>query len=325
MRHITWENFKRNFIDLDAPGEHPILGEPPCHLFVDQNGRRIGLRIQIRDSSTIVDLPYQHIEVSTVHIKGALHAQVSCEVVTLHEAFFAMLTSAADLIQERGRDPMQALQECAEKFFSLLSSYSLLSPEKQVGLWCELWALERLIRFTGTSIVGAWIGPLREPHDFRMNTTELEVKGTRGTKRSHLISSEDQLSPSEGCDLFLLSLQLEPAIGEGCYTLTDIVNKVRRALSGDQPDLERFDALLKESGYLEGHARFYVDCFRLRKGPTLIPVVEGFPRVTKETLSSVLDESACRRISELKYRLDVTHLGFEEEDDEFQRVFRTIE
>jgi hypothetical protein len=234
-----------------------------------------------------------------------------------------MLTSAADLIQELGRSPIEALQECAEKFFSLLSSYALLSPEKQVGLWCELWLLARLIETEGSHVVHSWIGPIREPHDFRFGNIEIEVKGTRGVKRTHLISSEEQLNPSDGCELYLLSLQIEPSGGDDCESLAALVTRVRAGLSDDAVAKKVFNNMLREAKFLDAHAGFYTDRFRLRKGPMLVPVVGEFPRVTKGVLSEVLEEDACKRVSEIKYRLDVSDLGFVENDEEFQKVLRT--
>ena len=324
MRHITWENFKKNFIEPGTAGAHPVPGSPPCQLFVDRDGCRIGLRIAIKDASTIVELPYQHIEVSTVHINGVMYAQVTCEIVALHEPFFAMITSAADLIQEFGRSPMEALQESAQKFFNLLSSHSLLSPEKQVGLWCELWLLQRLVATKGGDVVESWIGSLKEPHDFRFSNTEIEVKGTRRTKRTHLISSEEQLRPSDGCELYLLSLQLEPSGGEGCESLTGMVTVVREMLSDDASNLERVRILLEKARYFDAHAGFYTQKYKLRKTPVLVPVEDGIPRITMEMLSAFLDNDACRRVSEVKYRLDLTDLGYEEKEEEFQQVLRTL-
>ena len=323
-RHITWENFHENFIKPGDLAVHIVDGQPRCNFFVDSDSQRMGLRVAISDSSEVVELPYQHIATNLVQSDGGLCVEVSCDVQSLFEPFYAMIVSAADLVQLHKYSPTSALQKSADKFFSLLSAYALLSEEKQIGLWCELWVLDKLISFRGVDAVRSWIGPLKEPHDFRLDSVELEVKGTRSRKRSHLISSEDQLLASEGCSLYLVSLQLAPAAGDGAIGLADHVRSVADRLAGAPTMLTLFEALLAEAEYVHQHERFYQSSYRLRTRPNLVPVTGEIPRITTELLRSALGPDKSARLSDVKFRLDVTDLGFEEESEQFQSKLRTI-
>lgn len=322
-RHITWENFRENFIEPGDPAAHMVDGHPRCEFFVDSRSQRMGLRVAIRDSSEVAELPYQHITTNLVQSGGSLCAEVSCDVQSLFEPFYAMIVSVADLVQLHEYSPTSALQESAQKFFSLLSAHSLLSEEKQIGLWCELWVLDKLVSFRGVDAVQSWIGPLKEPHDFRLDNVELEVKGTRSRKRSHLISSEDQLLASEESDLYLVSLQLALAAGDGAFGLADRVGLIADRLAGAPAMLSLFESLLAEAEYNRLHERFYYSSYRLRTRPTLVPVTGEIPRITTELLRDTLGPDKSARLSDIKFRLDVTDLGFEEESKQFQSKLRT--
>lgn len=322
-RHITWENFRESFIKPGDPAAHPVEGTPHCEIFVESQGERVGLRIPTSDSSEIVELPYQHIHTVLVHSGGSLCVEVSCDVKSLYEPFYAMVVSVADLVQRHGYEPTAAIHESARKFFSLLAAHAILSEEKQVGLWCELWVLERLICFRGVESVQSWIGPLEEPHDFRLDNIEIEVKGTRSRKRTHIISREDQLLPSSDSSLYLLSLQLAPGAGDSVFSLSDRVQAIIELLDEVPGGLSTFKTLLSEVPYDFSHEHLYNDQYKLRTRPTLVPITDETPRITTEVLKNALGSDKSRRLSDIKFRLDVTDLGYEEASDEFQSVVRT--
>jgi hypothetical protein len=322
-RHITWENFRDNFIEPGDPAAHIVDGQPKCEFFVDPESQRIGLRVAIKDASEVLELPYQHITTSIVHSDGGLFVEVSCSVQSLFEPFYAMIVSVTDLVQLDDSSPTSALQKSAEKTFSLLSAHALLSEEKQVGLWCELWVLNKLVTFRGVEAVQSWIGPLKEPHDFRLDNVELEIKGTRSQRRSHLISSEDQLVPSENSSLYLVSLQLALAAGEGSFGLAERVEVIANSLAGSPAMLSIFESLLSEAEYNSSHERFYRSCYKLRTRPALVPITAEIPRITAELLSDALGPDNSARLSDVKFRLDVTDLGFEEDEEPFQSTLQT--
>lgn len=323
-RHITWQNFEDNYIKPDDPASHIVEGSPRCEVFVESQGKRIGLRIAIKEAIQDVELPYQHINTNLVNSGESLCVEVSCEIQSLYEQFYAMIVSVADLVQKHHYAPIDALQESAQKYFSLLAAHNLLSQKKQIGLWCELWVLEKLITIRGVECVRAWLGPLSEPHDFRLDNVELEVKGTTRPKRSHLISNETQLIPSAESDLYIFSIQLALASGEGAYSLAGRVGIVADMLAEATEMLSLFNSLLSEAKYYHSHQNFYNDEYKLRTRPALVPVTDATPRITSEIIKTALGAESSSRLSEVKFRLDVTDLGFEEDSHEFQSIIQTI-
>lgn len=322
-RHVTWENFRENFLKPGDPAIHVVPGSPECKIFTGKGGTRIGLRIQINRFGPDLDIPFRHIEVSNVRDGSTLYIEISSSIQSLFEQFYAVLQSIADQVQLHSKAPAVAIQDCIEKFSAILASQTLLSSREITGLWCELWVLENLLVSRGPEYLSAWIGPLPEPHDFQFDDLELEVKGTRLTKRRHLISSENQLSPSPDRSLFLVSIQIAPGSGDGSLSLPDRVANVRQLFSSDSALDKQFDVLLGEYGYKSEHESYYRKRFILRTAPTLVPIDADTPRITKEMLRSQLGADGSTRISEVEFRLDVTNMGYEEPTEEFQSVLPT--
>ena len=322
-RHVTWENFRDNFLEPGDPAIHPVPGPPDCKIFVDKDGKRIGLRIQVSSSSPDLDIPFQHIEVANVGDGTGRYIEISSSVQSLYEQFYAMLTSISDLVQLHSKEPLQAIEDCAERFSTILSSQALLSSREITGLWCELWVLENLLGARGPEHLSAWIGPIDEPHDFQFDEVELEVKGTRLRKRRHLISSETQLASSPDKSLFLLSIQIAPGSGEGSLSLPDRVNRIRQMIGSESSLNKRYDVLLEAAKYDAVHERYYKDRFILRTSPTLVPIDADTPQITAEMLRLQLGPEGSTRISDVEFRLDVTNLGFEQSSAEFQAVLPT--
>ena len=320
-RHITWENFKNKFVEPGDPAVHQIAGKPDCFLFVD--GKCMGIRIAAVTNSPPAQLPFQHIRSELVSMSGQSFIQISCEKRALHQAFFSMLLNVADLIQLHEYEPEKALRQCAEQYITVLSSHSILSEEKQIGLWCELWVLERLVALNDLNSLDAWIGPLEEPHDFRLSGLELEVKGTRSRKRQHIISSESQLQPSLGHDLYMVSVQLEPGAGDDFSDLPQMVERGRAAIAETHLNAQQYEALLSEWGYKELHEPFYRQQYGLRTEPALVPIDGETPRIAADMLRDALGKDRAKRISKVQFKLDVTDMGYLESEQQFQKVIKT--
>ena len=203
-------------------------------------------------------------------------------------------------------------------FRSLFAQVALLSPERQLGLLGELWLLDRLVTVHGLGGLEAWTGPLGEAHDFRTGPSEFEVKTTSGERRTHLISSNNQLVASPGHDLYLLSLQFASGGATGA-SLREVVEGLRarfaslNALPGFEDLLTPFfGRTLSELGH-------YNTKLELRSRPYLVPVSGSLPRLTRSDEMS-LPYSAMARISDVSYRLDVESLGWEDGTPEFLAV-----
>ncbi|MCP3733112.1 PD-(D/E)XK motif protein [Sphingomonas sp. MG17] len=157
----------------------------------------------------------------------------------------------------------------------------LLSIEEQRGLLGELQFLQRLIDLIGPwAAVEAWKGPSGSAKDFELDKCLVEVKARRGAARPYVqISSEDQLSDIEGCNLFLVVSAIDAAIKPAGRTLTDHVLELERVYAAAEPEAYRlWELALGEAGFDFDHD--YSDR-RWTLGKTVeFAVTDGFPRIT---------------------------------------------
>src|SRR5205823_6408923 len=124
---------------------------------------------------------------------------------------------------------------------------TVLGIERQIGLIGELLFLERLVSKFGTSTLSSWIGPWGEPHDFRLQSREFEVKTTVSPQRVHIINGAEQLVASSGCSLSLVSVLLGPPGAGSGFSLTDIVARLQVRFSTASGLRDTFDRALSES------------------------------------------------------------------------------
>jgi Putative PD-(D/E)XK family member, (DUF4420) len=307
-RHLEWRNF-RQVIDEGVPAVLPVSGTPPVTVFVDQDGRRIGLHTPAEDAVVPPASPLADIDVQVVTVDGRRYLEVSTSARRLFVEFYALLEELADRIQLKSVEPARALAETVANWKALLRPAERLSEDEQLGLLGELWVLERLVRVLGPAAVSAWTGPLSEPHDFRLGEVEVEVKSTLGVHRRHWINGSSQLEPTPGLTLHILSLQFEPAGAANAMTLPDQVQKVRALLGGTPSQLELFDrGLLLGWRYADEDASDYQAGRCLRSLPALIPVNATLPRITEGLVRDRFGSDA-GRVDEVRYRLDVDGLG----------------
>ncbi|MHB8267465.1 PD-(D/E)XK motif protein [Bradyrhizobium sp.] len=165
-----------------------------------------------------------------------------------------------------------------------------LSSEEQKGLIGEMFVLQRQFMscLASKDAVDAWKGPLGHPKDFESGRICVEAKARRGAAAPQIaISSAAQLDDAGTDALFLYVVELDqaPSGTSGCFTLPEIVARVREALiQRDSGVCEAFEILLAAAGFrwtddyseflwVEGASHFY----RVRN---------GFPRIMTTALMS---------------------------------------
>jgi hypothetical protein len=289
-------------------------------LFVDNHGRRVGLRVASTDLSadSLPDSPFTALQIALVLLEDGSHLEVATTVPDLYPYFFAFAVSIADGIQVDGAEPGAALRRSLRDWSALFEQLALLTPERQLGLLGELWLLDRLADVYGAGSLDAWTGPKGEAHDFRIENYEFEVKTTSGEHRSHMISSDSQLIPSPDHCLYLLSLQFAAGGPDG-RSLHEVVEALRSRMASLRV-ASRFEEILESSFQLSrsnlGH---YTRRIQLRSRPYLVPVSESFPRITHADILS-LPRLEMVRVSDVRYRVDVEGLGWEDGAVEFLAV-----
>lgn len=315
----TWDEFAAH-IRSPAPVLVRLRGVPSVDLFVDNNGGRIGLRVASSDLATdsLPESPFTALRIAMVRLDEGNHLEVATMVSDLYPYFFAFALSIADGVQLDGAAPAVALRRSLRAWRALFEQLVLLTPERQLGLLGELWLLDRLVDVHGAAALDAWTGPRGEAHDFRIGNYEFEVKTTSGEHRTHMISGDSQLIASPGHDLYLLSLQFA-AGGPSSRSVLDAVEALRSRMTSLHA-ASRFEQILESTFQLSlsnlGH---YTRRMQLRSRPYLVPVSDSFPRITHADVLS-LPRPEMVRVSDVRYRVDVEGLGWEDEAAEFLAV-----
>jgi hypothetical protein len=314
-RLIPWESFRTAFVESGVPANVPVEGDPPLILFTEADGSRLGLRAEISGAG-LMDL--QVPEAVRLDV-GPEHVSISAEDPEMFAPFYAFLLDVANRLQLSRVSAREALWGAVTAWRRMLAAPRLMTHEERLGLLGELWVLERLLEANGSGSFAAWTGAQREVHDFRLDGVEVEVKTTMGSSRTHLIGGPHQLTPSEGMELYLLSIHLERAgLAEG-WSLSEQIGRVRDLLEGDSAAAAGFSAQLEDLGWVDTDAAYYPDRFRLRSEPTVISVDSAFPRLTDAELRPLLGERL-DRVREIRYRVDVEGLGVSYPSDEFLAV-----
>ena len=158
-------------------------------------------------------------------------------------------------------NPVKAAFAEWERFFS---KETPLTPQKQLGLWGELWLIGAAR--DKDLAVEAWVADSEGERDFAARSVRLECKTS--TRRLHHHVSIRQVAdrPMVG-SAFLVSLWVGENAGEGA-TLSELVAPIRASLSDDV----EFDRKLGAAGYFDADAEAYVKRFSLLGEPMWFPL-----------------------------------------------------
>lgn len=206
---------------------------------------------------------------------------------------------------DTGDSYAHALARAVEQFRNLLRSRRRLSPSQETGLIGELTVLQHLFSTLGVEhAMEAWLGPEAEEHDFSLEAYDLEVKTTLAEERKHFVHGLDQLEPTYGRALWLLSMQFTPA-GRGTGdSLTFLARRAIETAGAHGADVER---ALEVVGWREADAELYTKRYVLRTVPRSYPIDERFPAITRSRIDSVVPNAGLIA-QDVDYRIDVSPL-----------------
>ncbi|MCF6248581.1 MAG: PD-(D/E)XK motif protein [Desulfobacula sp.] len=163
-----------------------------------------------------------------------------------------------------------------------------LLPEKEIkGLIGELFFIKRHLipAFGAGTAVQFWQGPEDAPQDFSVHQCAIEVKCQLGTTTPVVrISSADQLcSQLSEMFLYVITLGKSDEASKMAVNLPSLINEIRKKLELDSPiDLERFNDLLYQTGYIE--LEEYRQFNYIPAAEKMFSVNNGFPRICSEDL-----------------------------------------
>lgn len=304
-----WREFEEQYIRSGVPNQYVVRGIPQVSIFMEQDACRIGIRFETAHSASVIGRGgLSEVDIENVSIEGNKYLQFSTSNHILYRNFYELISEVACDVVDNSIDPIDALRSAVRRWKNLLSGPSVLSEERQRGLFGELWLLEIAIRQCGGDAIKAWLGPESQAHDFRFENTEVEVKTTTLEKRVHRINGASQLEPSAGTSLFVLSLMLVDA-GLGGVSLPERVADVVSHLLDDEIALEEFNRKLRMAGYSDTDVEHYTKRYRFRDEPRLVRIHQGTPRITPHVLSLFPEEYASDRILSVSYDADFSGLG----------------
>jgi hypothetical protein len=286
-----------------------IPGVPEVQL-VFLSGAEGGVALRVAwDGAAVPDLSeYEHLSASVVRAGEQAWAELLVDDPDVFRRALPVVWRIADRIQLELVSFAEAVVSTLADFRELLEGTSVLSSDREVGLFGELTVVDCLVStLGGARAVAAWRGPNGDEHDFDLGSGDLEVKSTLSEKRIHWIGSLSQLEPTPGRTLWLLSVQLTTGLTDA-LTITDLVAKLRSRLVG--ADLEAFEKKLYSTGWRDKYRATMRRRFRLRSTPLLLPVDEAFPALTQDRIAAA--GMPLSRLREIAYSIDVAGLDEEQ-------------
>jgi hypothetical protein len=322
--YLTWENFRSAVLVPGQQRVHRIASAPLVEVYSDGARNEVGLWIEVPPGTAV---PAEHlglamIKVRTAYINGRSLLEVKTESVSLRRQFYHFAVAVAERVIVERLTPTQAVSLELSCFADLLEARTVLGIERQIGLIGELLFLSLLVERFDVGALDSWLGPAGEPHDFRVQSAEFEVKTTTATKRIHTIHGTEQLVPSDSCSLNLISVLLgPPGAGKG-FSLMDLVAELSGRFAAKPERLVQFNSMLASVGYRREDSIHYSRKFVMRRPLALVPIDSGFPAITRLGIQHLLGSNAIR-IEFLSYDVNVDGLEHEKGSADFEAAFKT--
>lgn len=304
---LSWKSFHESYIEVGVSSLHKsgdVDGAPI--LFVDSGARRIGLWLPCEHRPHHLPPSSNVLDISAVHTQGTLAIEVSTTARECYEAFYSL---ARDIVarRESGTAALAAVTDAIEAWRDLLRDSEPLTPEDEVGLWGELWFLRWLQQRGIAPTLELWTGPLADPHDFRVGGYELEIKTSTSPRRSHSISSLEQLQASDGHDLAVISMLIAQTDDGSGTSIRDLARLIREQLPASSQT--RFAELLRDRRFPIDNDQNRVRSFVLRSEPLFVPVDLDFPALTRSGLTTALGDARLLRILKASYTVNLEGMG----------------
>lgn len=209
-------------------------------------------------------------------------AVLECSDGSLADAFSVF---AADMIDRIGDQPTWTLiVEIVEEWLALLRPRPRLTPERELGLWAELWLIHS--SDVVDRLLAAWRGPEGDAVDFIVEGHTIEVKASQ-VELQHHVSLDQVRVASPLRDAWLLSLWVRKG-GDGDPSIADLVEQIESTCG----DLAATWKRLASAGIARTDASLYTTRYGLRSEPAWFAMAD-VPRIRE----------ADPGISQVRYRV----------------------
>ena len=252
-----------------------------CRVALDRNGFR-HLLIPSFDEHPEIDARPAVLSAVTrpLDFGGAVdsYLDIACLDRDLHPEFDEVVLDILETIQEADL-PASAAAESLARWRRLFRSRLVrgLSIESKIGLYAELSVLNALVDADRSLAVDVWRGPLREPHDFELESRCIEVKGLAERSENFTVHGWDQLDRHDDRELDLVLITVVP--DPDGITISELVNRLRERVASPATLKSR----LLAAGWDEQGATVEADCFTI--GAVYgVPVSEAIPRLVQGML-----------------------------------------
>ena len=263
-------------IALDAAKRRHVLVElPPGELgeIAERTSRGIAVQtVELRPGGESVR---RFVEIACLDAQG--HAALDTIALELVDA----LEAGASI----GR--VRLVQNVLAKWRRFWSGVAqgVLSKEQQLGLFGELWFLNRwLAPYVGVErALKMWRGPAGARNDFEAAGMAIEVKTTGRVDGAHIIHGLEQLLEPPDGQLMLFSVLVRDE-ASGTESLPAQVAEARGLIADDYALQSRFDALIYAAGYDDRLAAEYAKLQLRMRDTGLYKIADGFPRLIPSSL-----------------------------------------
>lgn len=321
VNQLSWDNFRSTVFVRGQQRVHRMTDSPHIEIFGDGVLNRIGIWLEIPAGTPIPPelLKLALITTRTLSRQGRELLEIATATPSLHRQFYHFAVAVAERVIVDNRPPQDAVLLELRCFTDLLEEMPLLGIERQLGLLGELMFLERQVAQASLVALDSWVGPMGEPHDFRVDAREFEVKTTLSPRRIHTIHGPEQLVPSQGCDLYLVSILLGPPGMADGFSLGDKVTQLAALFGTVAARLTQFETSLETCGFRDADKGHYNRQFALRRPFGLAAVDSNFPAITRSTVQQALGHLA-PRVESLQYDVDIEGLEHEDGTPAFEAV-----
>ena len=300
MSELNPDTLERYFRS-GAVTTHIVSESPEAIVRIDGAGQKISLLTphtgMVQNTSEL-----KRVSTGLETRNGIEWARITIDARNMYTEAYGLMLSIVQAM--RGGATFAAATSAAmTNMRALLAAKPQISEQKQIGLVGELLLFRALLdAFDEHSVIDWWLGPLAEERDYAFPAFDAEVKTTTSESRSHVINGANQLEPSPGRPLWLVSIQITRAGGDpNGFTLPGLIQELRERLTTTR---DRFVAYLASENWDDDDAAVYPNSYILRTTPAAYLVDDDFPAITTSRLRSVIPHSDL--VSAVTYRVDVS-------------------
>lgn len=268
-RHVPWSVMEQR-VAMATPVRDIVPGTPRITIDVEADGA-LALCVFVKRGDRESLPSFIRLSCDRRGKDESDHVRLACGEPDHLAGFYSVICRIADRVQLEKLPVDEAIKLSVGELENLLETVTLLSVDKQVGLWGELWLFADIAQRTSwDDAISSWAHcrGANEEHDFVLSDVDIEVKTTRGERRVHSVGAT-QLRPSPGRSLLLFSLQLTMGGPTDGLSLVELVTGIRDAL----PDRLRnaFDKGMAHAGWKPLLANNYAATrWRLRSQPLAV-------------------------------------------------------